>query len=94
MAYRIITNRAREFNREGRRALARRLSKIADKPLGATANGFVVGGGLAFQSGPLKFSPEVRYTRWADPNFRSTNGTFQSNLNQADFLLGIVWSRF
>jgi len=57
-------------------------------------NGFVVGGGLAFQAGPLKFSPEVRYTRWADPNFRSSNGAFQSNLNQADFLLGIAWNRF
>jgi len=60
----------------------------------AWVNGFVVGGGLAFQAGPLKFSPEVRYTRWADANLRSTNGAFQSNLNQADFLLGIAWSRF
>ena len=57
-------------------------------------NGFVVGGGLAFQSGPLKFSPEVRYTRWADPNFRSVNRSFQSNLNEADFLLGIAWTKF
>ena len=57
-------------------------------------NGFVAGGGLAFQSGPLKFSPEVRYTRWADPNFRSVNRSFQSNLNQADFLLGVAWNRF
>jgi len=57
-------------------------------------NGVVVGGGLAFKSGPLKFSPEVRYTRWAQPNFRGFGTPFQSNLNQADFLLGIAWSRF
>ena len=57
-------------------------------------NGFVVGGGLAFQSGPLKLSPEVRYTRWADPNFQSVNRSFESNLNQADFLLGIAWTKF
>jgi hypothetical protein len=56
-------------------------------------NGFVVGGGLTFQSGPMKISPEFRYTRWADPNFRSATGSFQSSLNQADFLLGISWSK-
>jgi hypothetical protein len=56
-------------------------------------NGVVVGGGLAFKSGRLKFSPEVRYTRWAQPNFRGFGTPFQSNLNQADFLLGIAWSR-
>jgi len=72
------------------------INQTADSPelVHTWVNGFVVGGGLAFQAGPLKFSPEVRYTRWADPNFRSTNGAFQSNLNQADFLLGIAWSRF
>ena len=72
------------------------IDQTADSPelVHTWVSGFVVGGGLAFQAGPLKFSPEVRYTRWADPNFRSTNGAFQSNLNQADFLLGIAWSRF
>ena len=71
-------------------------NQTADPPelVHTWVNGFVVGGGLAFQAGPLKLSPEVRYTRWADPNFRSSNGAFQSNLNQTDFLLGIAWSRF
>jgi hypothetical protein len=57
-------------------------------------SGFVIGGGVAFRSGPLRFSPEVRYTRWAEPNFHAANGTFQTNLNQVDFLLGIEWVRF
>jgi hypothetical protein len=78
------------------------ISQTADSPelVNTWVNGFVVGGGVAFQAGPLKFSPEVRYTRWADPNFRcppnpaSCNGSFLSNLDQADFLLGIAWSRF
>jgi hypothetical protein len=65
-------------------------------------NGFVVGGGLAFKFGPLKLSPEVRYTRWGIPNFRSVTrslsdpnqGSLESSLNQTDFLLGIAWTRF
>src|SRR5262249_49610474 len=63
--------------------------------VGTWLNGFVVGGGLAFHSGPLKFSPEVRYTRWAAPNVQSvTPYAFNLNSNQLDFLLGIAWSRF
>jgi hypothetical protein len=62
--------------------------------VGTWVNGFVVGGGLAFHSGPLKFSPEVRYTRWAAPNFRSAIPyAFNLNSNQLDFLLGLAWSR-
>jgi hypothetical protein len=57
-------------------------------------SGFAIGGGVAFRSGPLRFSPEIRYTRWAETNFRAANGTFQTNLNQVDFLLGIEWVRF
>jgi hypothetical protein len=57
-------------------------------------SGFVIGGGVALRSGPLRISPEIRYTRWAEPNFRAANGTFQTNLNQVDFLLGIEWIRF
>jgi hypothetical protein len=57
-------------------------------------SGFVIGGGVALRSGPPRFSPEFRYTRWFEPNFRAASGTFQTNLNQADFLLGIEWGRF
>ena len=62
--------------------------------VGTWVHGFVVGGGLAFHSGPLEFSPEVRYTRWAVRNSKPVIPTLNVNLNQADFLLGIVWSRF
>lgn len=58
--------------------------------VGTWVNGFVVGGGLAFHSGPLKFSPEIRYTRWAAPNF--PNSAFNLNSNELDVLLGIAWS--
>ena len=36
----------------------------------------------------IRISGEIRYTRWAHENFRE-GIHFGSNLNQADFLLGI-----
>lgn len=57
-------------------------------------SGFVVGGGIEFRAGPLRLSPELRYTRWTRENFRAASGIFQSNLNEADVLLGLRWRRF
>jgi opacity protein-like surface antigen len=57
-------------------------------------NGFVIGGGIEFRAGPLRLSPELRYTRWFRENFRAPSGIFQSNLNEADVLLGLRWREF
>jgi hypothetical protein len=57
-------------------------------------NGLVADGGVTFSSGHFRISPEIRYTRWLDPNFRSSSGTFQTNVNQVDFLLGLSWELF
>jgi hypothetical protein len=57
-------------------------------------NGLVAGGGVTFRSGHLGISPEIRYTRWLDPNFRFSAASFHTNQNQADFLLGLSWEIF
>jgi hypothetical protein len=55
--------------------------------------GGVLGGGIDFHAvGPIRLTPEVRYTRWASspllpfPAFPNVTGT---NLNEVTFLLGI-----
>jgi hypothetical protein len=49
--------------------------------------GGVAGIGITFKMGPVKLSPEARYTRWANEAFQ-TNG-LRTNLDQGDVLLGI-----
>jgi len=51
--------------------------------------GGVAGVGIAFKKGPVTFSPEVRYTRWANESFQA-NG-LRTNLDQGDVLLGITF---
>jgi hypothetical protein len=51
--------------------------------------GGVAGIGIAFKKGPVTFSPEVRYTRWANESFQA-NG-LRTNLDQGDVLLGITF---
>ena len=50
--------------------------------------GGVAGFGTTFKKGPFELTPEVRYTRWANQAFTSSNG-LRTNLDQGDFLLGI-----
>jgi hypothetical protein len=57
-------------------------------------SGFVIGGGVEFRTGPLRFSPEVRCTRWFRENFSISTALFQSNLNEAAVLLGVRWRAF
>jgi opacity protein-like surface antigen len=57
-------------------------------------SGFVIGGGVEFRAGPLRLSPELRYTRWFRENFSTSTGLFQSNLNEASVLLGLRWHAF
>ncbi len=49
--------------------------------------GGVAGIGMTFKKGMFEFSPEVRYTRWANESF--TAAGLRTNLDQGDVLLGI-----
>lgn len=53
--------------------------------------GVVLEGGVELHVPFLQISPEIRYTRWGSPNFRSPRGELTSQVNQADFLIGITF---
>jgi opacity protein-like surface antigen len=58
----------------------------------ATDVGLTVGGGVQFKVGPVRISPEFRYTRWGSETFRDPVQTFlNTNRNQGDFLLGLTF---
>lgn len=56
------------------------------------STGFAAGGGIDFRHGWLRFSPEVRYTRWSNGNFSSSNGMLGSNRNAVDVLVGVTYT--
>lgn len=53
--------------------------------------GVSLGGGITLKFGPLRISPEIRYTRWTKPAFADFYIPVSSVENQADFLLGITF---
>jgi opacity protein-like surface antigen len=53
--------------------------------------GATLGAGLELSAPLVRLSAEVRYTRWGSSSFRSALGGLVSQLNQADFLLGIMF---
>ena len=54
--------------------------------------GFVAGFGIAFKAGPVRLSPEFRYTRWGSENFRDPiRSLLRTNRNQGDFMLGLTF---
>ena len=53
--------------------------------------GFVLGAGLDVKALVIHISPEVRFTRWGAKHFIDPNGVLHSNLNQAEFLIGITY---
>ena len=58
------------------------------------STGIVIGGGLEIRALLLKISPEIRYTRWGKRHFSAIfapGATLNSNLNQAEFLVGITF---
>jgi len=58
----------------------------------ATDEGLVFGGGITLKLGPIRISPELRYTRWGSENFEDPVGSLlHTNRNQGDFLLGILF---
>ena len=56
-----------------------------------TTAGFVIGAGVDIHALVIHITPEVRYTRWGARQFLDPNGLLQSNQNQAEFLVGIVF---
>ena len=60
-----------------------------------STGGVVFGGGLVFRLSHIRVSPELRYTRWANPNFlepafaRFGHAMLRSNQDQAEVLLGV-----
>ncbi len=54
--------------------------------------GLAGGFGIAFKMGPVRISPEFRYTRWGGENFRDPIGALlRMNRNQGDFMLGLTF---
>jgi hypothetical protein len=59
-----------------------------------TTAGFVLGAGVDIHALFLHISPEIRYTRWNLAQINATQSTIdllRSNLNQAEFLVGIAF---
>ena len=55
------------------------------------STGLVLGGGLQFKIRALRLQPELRYTRWANETFRSSDGNLRSTRNSLDFLVGFTF---
>ena len=58
-----------------------------------TTAGYAAGFGLDFKFGKFHLMPEFRYSHFQRDNFRSSDGSFHSNLNQPMFLLGLQRGR-
>lgn len=53
--------------------------------------GPTLGGGLELGVSRVRFSAEIRYTRWGASSFKSALAGLATQLNQADLLLGIMF---
>jgi opacity protein-like surface antigen len=54
--------------------------------------GLTGGFGIAFKMGPVRISPEFRYTRWGGESLRDPiNALLRTNRNQGDFMLGFTF---
>ena len=53
--------------------------------------GFVIGGGGEIRAPLVHISPEIRYTRWGNENFRSPDHNLTSSRNQVEFLVGLTF---
>jgi len=70
------------------------IANAVDRDVISSANtvGFVLGGGLRFKAGPLKISPEIRYTRWGGENISQGFRQFlHSDKDDAQILLGVTF---
>jgi opacity protein-like surface antigen len=58
------------------------------------SSGFTIGGGVEVKALLIRVTPEIRYTRWGTQHFNSIiqpGGSVSSNLNQAEFLVGLTF---
>ena len=53
--------------------------------------GFVLGGGVDIHAIFLHISPEIRFTRWNSTQLSGVADLLHSNLNQAEFLVGVTF---
>lgn len=54
--------------------------------------GLAAGFGVAFKAGPVRISPEFRYTRWGGENFREpVQALLRTSRNDGTFLLGLTF---
>ena len=54
--------------------------------------GAAFGGGIEFKLGFVRFTPELRYTRWGSENFHDPIAALlRTNKNQGDFMLGLTF---
>lgn len=51
----------------------------------------MIGGGLDVHVIRIHIMPEIRYTRWGSTQVNDQVALVQSNLNQAEFMLGITF---
>jgi hypothetical protein len=51
--------------------------------------GFAIGGGIELKALVIKLSPEIRFSRWGSDASTSIVNAPPSNLNQAEFLIGL-----
>jgi len=58
---------------------------------GRNSIGATLGGGIEVGGGLVRLSAEIRYTRWGSSNIRTAVRGLATQLNQADFLLGIMF---
>ncbi|MFB3777107.1 MAG: outer membrane beta-barrel protein [Bryobacteraceae bacterium] len=58
---------------------------------GRSTAGATVGGGLELSLPLIRVSGELRYTRWGSSSIRSALGGLATQLNQADFILGVLF---
>jgi hypothetical protein len=54
-------------------------------------HGIVFGGGVEVKALVIRIAPQIRFTRWNDHHFLDPAGLLKSNLNQAEFLVGITF---
>ena len=64
------------------------IGNIAPELLNRNSFGGVAGIGFQFRKGPVLFTPEARYSRWANESFRFYD-VLRSGLDQGDILLGV-----
>ncbi len=62
-----------------------------DAPHNPGSSGVAVGGGVTLKTGPARFSPEIRYTRWPTPPFAAGYNFVLSTSNQVDLLIGLTF---